>query len=197
MLTDRDRQVLRFLEDNRAITTQQAKYIFFDGIERSAIRRLNQLEDDGVISSYYRGKNKVYRLSDDKELSYHDVMILDFYSWIYKQGGKVLDFKKTPHYLNNILIPDALIKCRLPYQDTAGTFFFLLEVDYKHPSSDEKIEVFYEKLYREEVLKEYCGAAEFPILILAKEYITNVRKKSNNFEIIYTDYKFSNLYDLL
>ena len=29
MLTDRDRALLKFLEDNKGISTQQAKYIFF------------------------------------------------------------------------------------------------------------------------------------------------------------------------
>ena len=42
MLSNRDRSLLKFLENNKGISTQQAKYIFFDGIERSAIRRLNQ-----------------------------------------------------------------------------------------------------------------------------------------------------------
>ena len=39
MLTNRDRLILKFLENNKVISTQQAKYIFFEGIERSAIRR--------------------------------------------------------------------------------------------------------------------------------------------------------------
>ena len=30
MLTDRDRSLLKFLEDNKGISTQQAKYLFFD-----------------------------------------------------------------------------------------------------------------------------------------------------------------------
>ena len=196
MLTNRDRLLLKFLEDNKGISTQQAKYIFFDGIERSAIRRLNQLEDKGILEYYYRGKNKIYKFVGSSELSYHDTIIYDFYAWIYRQGGTVIDFKKNPHFIHNMLIPDGLFKCRLPYKDTFGTFFFILEVDYQHPTSDEKIKVFYEKLYREQTLKEYCGVAEFPMLIIAKEYI-GLRERSNNFEIIYTDFKFKNLYDIL
>ena len=196
MLTERDRSLLKFLENNKGISTQQAKYIFFDGIERSAIRRLNQLEDKDILEYYYRGKNKIYKLVGSPELSYHDTIIYDFYAWIYRQGGTVIDFKKNPHFIHNMLIPDGLFKCRLPYKDTFGTFFFILEVDYQHPTSDEKIKVFYEKLYREQTLKEYCGVAEFPMLIIAKEYI-GLRERSNNFEIIYTDFKFKNLYDIL
>ena len=82
MLTNRDRSLLKFLENNKGISTQQAKYIFFDGIERSAIRRLNQLEDKGILEYYYRGKNKIYKLVGSPELSYHDTIIYDFYAWI-------------------------------------------------------------------------------------------------------------------
>ena len=83
-LQSRDRQVLRFLEDYRAITTNQATNIFFNRCKRSATRRLNQLEDAGILNHYTRGKNKVYKLMDEvKELSEHDVLIYDFYSWIY------------------------------------------------------------------------------------------------------------------
>ena len=78
-LQSRDRQVLRFLEEHRAITTQQAINIFFKK-DISAYRRLNQLEEAGILESYMRSKNKVYKLAGEtKELSEHDLLIYDFY----------------------------------------------------------------------------------------------------------------------
>lgn len=71
-LQKRDRQVLRFLEEHRAITTRQATNIFFDGLNKSAIRRLNQLEDEGILKHYTRGKNKVYKLTDEQRESYRN-----------------------------------------------------------------------------------------------------------------------------
>ena len=115
-LQNRDRQLLIFLEEHKAITTKQATNIFFDMLDKSAIRRLNQLENVGILTHYYRGKNKVYKLIDEKkELSEHDILIYDFYSWIYKNGGQVIEFKKDPHYFKGMLIPDALVKFKIPY----------------------------------------------------------------------------------
>ena len=142
-LQNRDRQLLIFLEEHKAITTKQATNIFFDMLDKSAIRRLNQLENVGILTHYYRGKNKVYKLIDEKkELSEHDILIYDFYSWIYKNGGQVIEFKKDPHYFKGMLIPDALVKFKIPYNGINYTCFVLLEIDYTHYTSENKILTF-------------------------------------------------------
>ena len=196
-LQNRDRQLLIFLEEHKAITTKQATNIFFDMLDKSAIRRLNQLENVGILTHYYRGKNKVYKLIDEKkELSEHDILIYDFYSWIYKNGGQVIEFKKDPHYFKGMLIPDALVKFKIPYDGINYTCFVLLEIDYTHYTSENKILTFYPKLYREQVLKEYCGAAEFPFIVIARP-TPGIRIQPREIEVIYTDLKFNNLLRLM
>ena len=196
-LQSRDRQVLRFLEEHRAITTQQAINIFFNRCKRSATRRLNQLEDAGILNNYTRGKNKVYKLIDEvKELSEHDVLIYDFYSWIYENNGEVIEFKKNPRYFKGMLIPDALVKFKLPYEGQMYTIYSLLEIDLNHYTDNTKMNVWYEKLYREQVLKSWCGAAEFPFIIIARP-TQGIRYNSNNFNCTYCNLKFTNLDRLL
>ena len=195
-LQSRDRQVLRFLEEHRAITTQQAINIFFKN-DISAYRRLNQLEEAGILESYMRSKNKVYKLAGEtKELSEHDLLIYDFYSWIYSKNGVVIDFKKNPHYFKNALIPDALVKFKFPYEGQVYTIYSLLEIDLNHYTDNTKMNVWYEKLYREQVLKSWCGAAEFPFIIIARP-TQGIRYNSKNFNCVYCDLKFTNLDRLL
>ena len=195
-LQSRDRQVLRFLEEHRAITTQQAINIFFKK-DISAYRRLNQLEDAGILEHYMIGRNKVYKLSgESRQLSCHDTLIYDFYAWIYSKNGVVLDFKKNPHYFKNQLIPDALVKFKLPYEGQNYLCYALLEIDYTHYSSEEKIMTLYPKLYREQVLKEYCGLAEFPFVIVARQ-TKGIILRPKEIDVIYSDLKFNNLDRLL
>ena len=195
-LQSRDRQVLRFLEEHRAITTQQAINIFFKK-DISAYRRLNQLEDAGILEHYMIGRNKVYKLSgESRQLSCHDTLIYDFYAWIYSKNGVVLDFKKNPHYFKNQLIPDALVKFKLPYEGQNYLCYALLEIDYTHYSSEEKIMTLYPKLYREQVLKEYCGLAEFPFVIVARQ-TKGIILRPKEIDVIYSDLKFTNLDRLL
>lgn len=198
MLTQRDKMLLSYLENNniRAITTRQAINIFYNGLDVSAYRRLKQLEQLCILESYMVGKNKVYKLPEDRDISQHDLYILDFYSWIYAQGGEVLEFKKTPHFFKNLLIPDALIKFKIPYEGDMWTVCVLLEIDYKHYTENTKLNCWYEKLWKEQVLKEYCGKAEFPFVVIARPS-PGLRYNSKNFNIIYTDLTFNNILPLM
>lgn len=193
-LTQRDKNVIKFIEENRAITTTQATQIFFNGLTVSAIRRLNQLEDDKILESYMVGKSKVYKLPETKELSQHDLLILDFYAWVYANGGQVTDFKKTPRYFKGLLIPDALLKIDLPHNGDVYEVTILLEIDYTHYTPETKLNTWYEKLYREEVLKSYCS--DFPLVIIARP-TKGLRYNSKNFEVLYTDLRFTNLIQLM
>ena len=195
-LQQRDKDILRFLEEHRGITTQQCISIFFKN-DISAYRRLNQLEDAGILEHYMIGRNKVYKLSgESRQLSCHDTLIYDFYAWIYSKNGVVLDFKKNPHYFKNQLIPDALVKFKLPYEGQNYLCYALLEIDYTHYSSEEKIMTLYPKLYREQVLKEYCGLAEFPFVVIARP-TPGIRLQPREIDVIYSDLKFNNLDRLL
>ena len=193
-LQKRDKQILRFLEANKAITTSQATDIFFNGLTRSSIRRLNQLEDAGILKHYTRGKRKVYKLTNEKNhISEHDMLILDFYSWIYSKGGEVIEYQKNPRYFNGLLIPDALFKFRIPYNGASYKVCVLLEVDLNHYTSNTKMSTMYEKLCREEVLVDWCEGAEFPVIVLARP-TRGIIYTSDNFNCIYTDLRFTNLY---
>ena len=195
-LQQRDKDILRFLEEHRGITTQQCISIFFKN-DISAYRRLNQLEDAGILEHYMIGRNKVYKLSgESRQLSCHDTLIYDFYAWIYSKGGEVLDFKKNPHYFKSMLIPDAAVKFRLPYEGQVYTIYSLVEIDLNHYTDNTKMNVWYEKLYREQVLKSWCGAAEFPFIIIARP-TQGIRYNSNNFNCTYCNLKFKNLDRLL
>ena len=56
--------------------------------------------------------------------------------------------------------------------------------------------VLYERLYREGELSDYCGEAEFPILVIARQKI-DIKYRSNNFEVIYTDFNYTNLIEFI
>ena len=195
-LQQRDKDILRFLEEHRGITTQQCISIFFKN-DISAYRRLNQLEDAGILEHYMIGRNKVYKLSgESRQLSCHDTLIYDFYAWIYSKGGEVLDFKKNPHYFKNQLIPDGLFKFILPYEGKKYFCCVLLEIDLNHYTETDKLMTLYPKLYREQVLTEYCEKVEFPFVVIARP-TPGIRLQPREIDVIYSDLKFTNLDRLL
>lgn len=196
LITARDKQIFKFIEKYKAISSQQAKDIFFQGLESSTSRRLTALERSNTLTSYQRGYNKVYTYNEQDHISSHDLGVLDFYAWIMRHGGEVIDFQRTPHYFRGLLIPDALVKFKYPFEDKMPTFYAFLEYDLNHYTENTKIATWYTKLWRENVMADYCGKAEFPILIIARP-TEGVRYQTDNFDILYTDLKFTNLDRLL
>lgn len=194
MRTRRDKDIEIFLEKYKAISTVQACKIFFNGDIKSCSRRLNELEEREILTHYYVDKNKIYKLvGEEREFSKHDLYIISFYSWVYENGGEVLDFILEPHYF--MMIPDALFKLKIPYNGDTYIIDVLLEIDYTHYTSIAKL-TWYDRLYNDEILKDFCGDTEFPFVVIARER-EGMRTFKNNYNVRYCDLEFNNLLQLL
>ena len=149
MLTDRDLEILNWINKYRAISIEQCQWIFFNGSYESARRRLSILEKDKVIKSYISRatKQKVYYI--DKKISDHDLYILDYIKELKKNGCNLVEIKIKPQYLKGIMIADAFVK----FKFSKYTFNTILEVDFQHPTEELKLNTLYEKLAEE--ISEY------------------------------------------
>ncbi|NFR85642.1 hypothetical protein FDE85_02355, partial [Clostridium botulinum] len=128
MLTERDRQVLTWIENYKAITVSQASTLFFNNSYESARRRLKQLEQMELLESSISVvlNNKFY--FDNKAISDHNLLILEFVKTIKKHGCELIDLKIQPSYLGDKIRPDAFII----FSYNNNVYFILLEVDYIH-----------------------------------------------------------------
>lgn len=185
MLKQRDKDILRHLEQYKAISLKQADKLFFKNY-KSASRRLLELEDKGLIKSY---KNKI---SDEKvyyienKLSAHDLLVMDFYIELVVQGATVRKFTK-PHLLKDMIRPDAFIE----FEYKNNLYFILLEVDLTHFTSFSKLKL-YEKLAKDKELEEKCYGV-FPSVVIMREYEhLDLKYVPEHFEIIYMDFKLTN-----
>lgn len=191
MITDRDKEVLRWIENYKAITLRQATELFFKGNYKGASRRMGQLEDMEILKSYTSKSKSEKVYYQDKKVNDHRLYIYDYFKELKRLGCELLDIKVEPSYLNGNIRPDAYTL----FKYGRYKYLTLLEVDYTHYTDHIKLNTLYEKLYQERGnYKEFLGT--FPILIIARP-TTGIRYNSNNFEIIYTDLLYSNLNNLL
>ncbi|AIY78637.1 replication-relaxation family protein [Clostridium botulinum 202F] len=191
MLTERDRQVLKWIEDYKAISVPQATELFFNGTYESCRRRLKQLEDMELLKSYISqfSREKIYY--QEKKLKDHELLVYDFLKVVKKRGGEIRQIKLQPQYLKRLIRPDAYIEFTLEN----NLYFIILEVDYTHYTSNIKMQL-YEKLYREGTLQKQCYGT-FPIVIISRPSLNDVRYNSSNFDVIYTDLHYNNLHSFL
>lgn len=191
MLTDRDLEILSWIDKYRAISIEQCQYIFFKGSYEAARRRLSILEKDKIIKSYISKSTKQKVYYNNKKISDHDLYILDYIKELKKNNCEIIDIRIKPQYLNKLIIPDAFVK----FKFKKYMFNTLLEVDYSHSTEELKLNTLYEKL-----AKECDKYSEFNhnsfILINTKPIVQNIYN-SLNFDTIYTDLKYNKLRDFL
>lgn len=188
MLTNRDKQLLKFIENYGGISTQQATNIFFDSLRESATRRLNHFEKLKELESYYIGKNKIYKLLGTKEMKEHEKIKLDFYSWIYKNDGEVIEFQLEPKLLNGLLRPDIYTEFKMDYEGEKYLIKAYVEIDLNHYTDVDKIRTLYQKFYNE-------NEGEW-LLIIARP-TRGLMFSPNDFDVLYTDIHFNNLKHLI
>lgn len=191
MLTNRDREVLTWIQDYKSITLSQCSYLYFNGNYESCRRRLKQLEGIGLLKSIPNTlfKTKVY--FQEKLLKDHELLVYEFLKAIKINGGDIINIENKPQYHGNKIIPDAFIT----FSYNKMVFFILLEVDLTHNTPLCKMQR-YEELYKTGELQNQCYGT-FPIIVITKPSQPRLRYNSSNFNVIYLDLLYNNINNLL
>ncbi|MBY6758614.1 hypothetical protein HYH82_15080 [Clostridium botulinum] len=191
-LTNRDRDILKFIEQYGSITINQCSKIFFNKCKQNyyqARKRLRTLYNSKYIKRYRKDMRSeaVYYL--DKKLSIHDLKVLDIYAEIINLGAEIKCFKKeyTIKCKNKEYRADGLIEC---IRD--GYFYpILIEVDYTHFTSNKKLLGIYNSNYFQNKYKD-LDTDIFPTVLIVRPFLSN---NINNlpFNIIYSTMCINNI----
>lgn len=197
-LTKEDHKILQFVEEFGGITIHEAQNMFYKtqikGYE-IARRHLSKLVsyDKLNVSRDYDFNQNIYYMTK-KPPRYHDMLSLDYYSELIKNGVNIIYFKREQHWLDSKYSSDAYC-C---YNIGTKIFFDILEV-----VNTKNVEI---KKYRElyesgepQQLNNYINmelgghTKEFPRIIL----LDDVRHKANlfvneNVKVIQLDLKLNN-----
>jgi hypothetical protein len=169
MLTDRDKETLKHIEDYDFITIKQLQNIIYNTQNFGydiARKRLNKLVEKGKIKVFkdiVSNQNVYYY---EKKPSYHDIIIMDFYSELIREGVNMLFFQKRFEWLNKDVISDGF--CCYFFN---GKFYSnLIEVCYSHHArtSVEKYQALYDSREAHNFISGVTEGVEikFPKLIL-------------------------------
>lgn len=151
-LTQRDREILTWIQDYKSITLSQCTYLFFNGNYEGCRRRLKQLESFGLLKSIPNVLLKTRVYYQERLLSDHDLFIYEFLKIIKINSGEIIQFQLKPQYLDKKIVPD----CFIIFSYNGNVFFILLEVDLTHYTSNSKMKR-YEELYKTGELQIYVA----------------------------------------
>lgn len=182
MLTSRDKEILKFIEEYKSITIRQAKYLFFKKSYEGARRRLAELERFGLLKSSISKARSEKVFYVEKMLSDHDLYKIDYVANLKRNGFEIIEFNHKPSYFKNTLRPDAFVICK----KNGYRYITFLEVDYTHYTDNTKLNTIYEKLAKEEFRDTGF------ILVVARP-TKGIRYSPTSYDIVFTDLEFSNL----
>jgi hypothetical protein len=199
-ITDKDNETLKYVETYGSITVRQCGKLFYNNqsySNQTANKKLNKLVRYGKlkVSKDISGNANVYYY--DKKLSYHDLLILDFYCELKSLGVKIHYFKSNKSWLDDSHISDGFF-C---YSIADKLFFNIVEIVRTHRLDKKK----YIKLYESNEVQQFCndlyqslGGTDqlniFPrvILIDAVQHTDNYLYINDNIKVIQLDFKMNN-----
>lgn len=200
IVTKRDKEILKFIEEYGSITINQCKNIFFTNNKYDyyqARMRLKLLADNNLIKRYRHDMRSETIYYFDKKLSIHDLKILDFYSRLVVLGAKIKTFERrymipTPNAKMNYREADALFE--VVYKGYWHSI--LLEVDYTHFTWERKVLDIYESNFFQAKYKELDDNI-FPKIVIVRQFMPKEKIKSKLFDVEYLNFELDNLYKIL
>lgn len=191
-LTNRDKEILKFIESYGSLTISQCSKIFFKDCKKNyyqARRRLKMLSDNKYLLRYRHDMRSETVYYMRKKLSLHDLKVLDIYAELIHLGASIRSFKRE--YIitleNKNYRVDGFIECI-----KNGYFYpILIEVDFTHFTSMKKIMDIYNSKYFQVKYKK-LDEDIFPSIIIVRPVFVQMGNDLP-FQLIYTDYSLANL----
>ena len=165
ILTKRDEEIIRFLNDYKCANTSTIANIFFNGSKRPCNRRLKNLKEHGFIKSSqeFVCLEQIHYINKKPSQIKHSTIVSNFFGELYKNNIEVLK-TKLEFKIDNVR-SDLLLVCKI---DSKTKIFFIEVCNTKKFDINKYI-----KLKNNNKWKEYFPFFPSIIVISNKPYETN------------------------
>jgi hypothetical protein len=181
ILTQRDRSILRFIENFGGITIYQCSKVFFTDAKHGyelARKRLKKMYEMKLVKFYTNNLTNERVYCTDTKMTPHNIYLVDLYAAFIQQGASILDYNfHQPTWLDGKYRSDGFLKV----QYNGKKRIYCVEVDVTHSTNMQK----YEEIYTSNEIQNRYGG--FPMIIIIGETINQY--SSENFDIAYLGYK--------
>jgi hypothetical protein len=192
MITQRDRNIVKYVEQFSSITIEQCSLLFMKDSKckyKIAQRRLENLVENKYLKVSKTDTNEnIYYI--DNKLSYHDVLINTFYIHLINSGATNIIRETDKNWLNGNIISDAFYKFDYGIKDNVYRFYVVLEVSWTHKDIPIKN---YEELFCKGEAHNQCQNT-FPLIVVLDDtkHKNNKYYHSDMFKVIQIDFDMSN-----
>lgn len=197
MKNTKNKQILNFIEDFGFITSNICANVCYKNNKypyNQACRKLKEMTDNKWIKRYKDNKTSEYIYVDNlsKNLSNHKYILIELYSYIYKNADSIEYFKLEEPWISNKYRSDA----HIVYIKNGKLRGLLVEIEFYHKLDVNKYQEIYES---NEVQNWYIDKYDlnvFPTVLIVNA-TGNPRLISDYYNIKYTDYTFKGIEKIL
>lgn len=192
MLTDRDMQIIKHVEQYGFITIQQTVDMFFNSKSGYDIarRRLNKLIQTNYLKATRNidTNEKIFYIDNYKAISLHRMLLMNYYAKLISAGVEMQTFEKEREWNGGKIRTDGF--CIFKYGEY--TFYQFIEIICSHNDSNL---IKYDKLFETEEVQHKFNLSNdnFPTLIV----VDNVKHKKpielKNARVIALDFTLKNV----
>lgn len=196
--TKTTRLILNHIQTFGFITNKQCALIYYKNNKQSLVQaqvKNRQLFESGYIKRYENPTTRelIYCSDTSKEISEHKIITMNLYAYIMNKY-EVIHFKLEPSWGVSKRRSDAHIIFKKENNETIG---LLLEVDLFHQTTKFKLDELYksgevQQFYEDEYKVSNYYPSTLIINALGKGNI-----KNTEYDIVYTDFNFNGLSDIL
>ncbi|HYE12239.1 MAG TPA: hypothetical protein VEF53_18875 [Patescibacteria group bacterium] len=169
MITDRDKQIIRYFEQYKYATIEQLQKIFFKNQQSSygiARKRLERLKEAGYIKALRDSatNRNIYIWNDEKikPPSLHRMITLDVLAELYRNDCQIELFQMDKNWCDREIRSDAF--AIFVFQNRRYHLFFEIQLS-NHNHNLEK----YDTLYETWEVQNYLNKDHFPRIVLVTD----------------------------
>ena len=191
MITDRDREIINFIDKIGFSTINHISDLFFNGNNFSydlARRRLKKIRDNGnyLRSVYCSEINKLIYIpinSKKTSVKIHDIKLVDYLIKLKKLGCVLKEFEMFPKF-NNV-IPDMFVR----FEFDGYEYYQIVEIQLRHDNVDVN------RLSKEETIRcilDRCGNT-LPTLVIIQDTRYDYSNLDTPYDIVKINTDMSNI----
>lgn len=191
MITDRDREIINFIDKIGFSTINHIADLFFNGNNFSydlARRRLKKIRDNGnyLRSVYCSEINKLIYIpinSKKTSVKIHDIKLVDYLIKLKKLGCNIKEFEMFPKF-NNV-VPDMFVK----FEFDGYEYYQIVEIQLRHDNVDVN------RLSKEETIRCILDRCDntLPTLVIIQDTRYDYSNLDTPYDIVKINTDMSNI----
>lgn len=195
-INEKTKDILSFIEKYGFITAKicsRTVYKEYSQNYQLASRKLRKMEQGGLLQRYLDNSNEFIYQINKKHVTPHKYYLINFYSRLYEKVDNVELFEIEKSWNISHKRNDGFII----YKNDNSFYSLLIEIDYSHFTSKDKLDSLYESKEVQKYFKDNYGINDYFPTVVVISMLGNTKYRNVEFDYLSLDFNFTDINKLI